>query len=326
MGRMVMRDMSIRGLSGVFLGLMVLFGCTDRKVEEPPSPKAGTPASSAPTTLPEVLDSAAIGQRLGAPVTPVEGGGLRAVLPRTDLAFAVDGVPASRSLRLGTDVMFQPFGTGAVLSGDVAVFEDEVSPVLDTLLAHGVYASGLYSPFSMDEPRVELLRFVGSGNVALLASAVQSIGASLRDVRHLAPKPASSLPGDAPVRGLLDANAIGGVIGADAVADDGEVRVQLARAVGGTPAAAPVEPLLQAVFAGSDLHAAVDGHFGLSEKELLGAEVALRRGNLHLVALTPCRFESSPACFAVYFRGKGTSLALVRALSQMLDTLKGSPS
>jgi hypothetical protein len=251
------------------------------------------------------------------PVTAIEGGGVRATLPRKDLAVTVDGAPVPSSLGLGTSVVFRPAPHGATLSGEAALLEHEVSPVLDTLLAHGIQMVGLHNRFAFDEPRVMLLHFIAEGDPAVLASAVQSIGAAVRDARQHAPKGVDGVAGDAPVGGTLDASAIGGVLGVSASENAGEVLLTVLRqprSLGSVPPA----PLLSAVMTGNDLHAAVNGTFTLTLPELLPVLNALRHANIHILALLPGELGQGPPSFLVYFGGKGTSLDLVRPLGLAL--------
>jgi hypothetical protein len=90
------------------------------------------------------------------------------------------------------------------------------------------------------------------------------------------------------------------------------------------PAAAP-RPLLRARFSGSDLRAAVDGTFVLSARELNPVLAALRTANLHPVGIVPGPAEAHGEGFALHFRGKGTSLSLVRGLAQALAARTPQP-
>jgi len=270
------------------------------------------------------LDAQLLGERLGTALSALPGGALVATLPRTLVTVNVEAIPISGALN--TELSFRPAAQGAALSGSVELLEDEVSPVIDTLLAHGIGVVGLYNRFLYDEPRVLVLRFEGQGMPALLASGAQSIGSVLRDARLRSSKPLRELPGDAPQAGTLDAAALGGVLGVTASTRDGEVALEVPRPADptGTPGAiapllAPEAPLLRASFSGSDLRAAVSGTFVLSAKELLPVLRALRSSNVHLVGLVPRDMRGDAGWFSLHFRGKNTSLGLVRGLDQALQ-------
>jgi Domain of Unknown Function (DUF1259) len=323
MRRAAMHARALRNVGQILLSLVVcLAGCTQPKEAPSSVPAATAPPSLAPSVVPALagppLDAQLIGQRLGMPVTAIEGGGVRATLPRTDLVVTVDGAPLPRALGLGTSVVFRPAPHGAALSGEAALLEHEVSPVLDTLLAHGIQIVGLHNRFAFDEPRVMLLHFSSEGDPAVLASAVQSIGAAVRDAPQRAPTTGDDVAGDAPVAGALDARAIGGVLGVTASENGSEVLLTALRQAQNNASSVPPAPLLSAVMTGSDLHAAVNGTFTLTLPELLPVLNALRHANIHILALLPGELGQGPPSFLVYFGGKGTSLDLVRPLGLAL--------
>jgi hypothetical protein len=283
-----------------------------------------TPASADPPAAP--LDAQLIAERLGAPVR-VEATIVRGLIPRGDLHVSVGGSPAPRALDLGTSLEFTPGPRGARLSGSAALLEDEVSPVLDTLLAHGIEVIGLHNRFSFDEPRLLLMHFEGEGNAALLASGVQSISASIRDARSRAATPRQNWAGDPPAPGGLDAQAIGGALGGTAEARDGEVSLSVPREnTSPAGAGAALATVLTAAWTGSDLRSAVAGSFSLTRSELAPVLAGLRRGNLTISALQPsAAAEPARDAFLVYFYGRGSSLELVRALRLALEARSSAP-
>lgn len=298
-------------------------GCSKPQEATPSSAPAAVaapqPTPPAAATGQPAFDQQLIAERLGTGATTqaLTGGAVAAALQREAVPVSVDGTPLAGPLR--TELAFRPAPEGVALEGSVELLEDEVSPVVDTLLAHGLRAIGLFSRFLYDSPRVLVLRFEGEGNAGLLASGAQSISAVLRDARLRSAQPLSALPGDAPVRGKLDPTALGGVLGAPATASGETVLVELPRpaAAGAPPGAAPL-PLLRASFSGSDARAALDGTFTLQKKELSPVLAALRAANVHPVGIVPRGSEAGTEWFALHFRGKGTSLGLVRTLAQAL--------
>lgn len=310
-------------LALVLLGSLS-FGCS--KPQEP-VPSSAPPAAAPPPSPPLAgapIEQQLIAERLGAAASlqPREGGAVAATLLREGVAVTVEGAPVGSALR--TELVFRPASGGAALEGSVELLEDEVSPVVDTLLAHGIRTIGLFSRFLYDAPRVLVLRFEGEGNPALLASGAQSISAVLRDARLRSAQPLSALPGDAPERGKLDANALGGVLGTPPTAQGDALLIELARpAAAGTPAGPG--PLLRARLSGSDVRAALDATLILQKKELSNVLSALRTANVHPVGIIPRGAEAGAEWFSLHVRGKGTSLGLVRGLAQALGTRDGQP-
>ncbi|MEO8184041.1 MAG: DUF1259 domain-containing protein [Deltaproteobacteria bacterium] len=291
-GRVVPMSMSQSSRQrAVLLLALGLPACSQHK--EPPV-SAPTPASAAAPSAPTVaaplsLDAPLIGERVGAAPLALPGGALSLTLPRSGVTLSVEGRPVPGALN--TELLFRPAADGATLSGSVELLEDEVSPVIDTLLAHGIRIAGLYNRFLYDEPRVLVLRLEGHGNPLLLASGAQSISSVLRDARLRSAKPLRELPGDAPDTGKLDAAALGGTLGVVASENNGAVSLEVprppeaAREDCATPA--PGGPWLRASFSGSDLHAALSGTLLLCAPELARTLAALRTANVHLVGLVP---------------------------------------
>jgi uncharacterized protein DUF1259 len=253
-------------------------------------------------------------------------------VPRSGVSSKVEGAAVAEAL--STELLFWPVAEGAALSGSVELLEDEVNPVLDTLLAHGVRVVGLYNRELYDEPRVLVLRFEGRGNPALLASGSQSISSVLRDARLRSSKPLRELPGDAPQPGTLDADALGGLLGVTATTADGVVTFEVPRpAPEAAPSASgkavpgilvPAAPLLHAKMSGSDARAAISGTLMLSAPQIVPTLTALRAANLQLVGLVPQDTQGDAGWYSLHFRGKSNSLALMRGLAQALIA-RGAP-
>jgi hypothetical protein len=303
---------------------LVLSACSQHKEPEATAPAAV--AAPAPPNIP-ALDAQLIGERLGATPRALPGGALAVSVTRS-LPIKVERSAAADAL--STELLFWQVAEGAALSGSVELLEDEVNPVLDTLLAHGIRVVGLYNRQLYDEPRVLVLRFEGRGNPALLASGSQSISSVLRDARLRSSKPLSELPGDAPQPGSLDAEALGSLLGVTATTSDGVVTFEVPRpapeAAGNVPGAAPppAGPLLRASLSGSDARAALSGTVVLSAPQIVPTLRALRTANVQLVGLVPQQSRDDTGWYSLYFRGKNNSLALVRGLAQALIA-RGAP-
>ncbi len=302
---------------------LLLSACSQHKEPAATAPAAVT--APAPPSAP-ALDAQMIGERLGATPRALSNGALVVSLPRGGVPWKVEGSAVAEAL--STELLFWPVAEGAALSGSVELLEDEVNPVLDTLLAHGIRVVGLYNRELYDAPRVLVLRFEGRGNPALLASGSQSISSVLRDARLRSGKPLAELPGDAPQPGTLDGEALGGLLGVTATTADGVVTFEVPRpaqemapsanGTAATGALVPAAPLLHARMSGSDARAAISGTLVLSAPQIVPTLTALRTANIQLVGLVPQDTQGDVGWYEVYFRGKNNSLALMRGLAQAL--------
>src|SRR5207244_203390 len=74
-----------------------------------------------------------------------------------------------------------------------------------------------------------------------------------------------------------------------------------------------------AAFSGSDELAAVDGDFIMTAAEVQPVLKALRKANIHVVALHNHMVGEQPAFFFTHFWGKGPAADLARGVKAALD-------
>src|SRR5258707_14382311 len=84
------------------------------------------------------IDWSKVDQALGKPGTSQPGGVHKYGLPRTDLKITVDGIAIKPTFALGSWIGFLPMGNGAMFMGDLVLTENEISPEIKRLIAHGV--------------------------------------------------------------------------------------------------------------------------------------------------------------------------------------------
>ncbi|HEU4403199.1 MAG TPA: DUF1259 domain-containing protein, partial [Candidatus Polarisedimenticolia bacterium] len=151
------------------------------------------PASAATPTPPPVtgLDGASIDRITGARGTWNEVEGVyKVTFPRTDVAVTIDGWDLPPFMGLTSWAAFQPTAGGqAMMMGDLALFQDEVNPVLSALLDNGAEVTALHNHFLFDRPRVFFMHLGGSGSAATLAGAVRAALDRIREIRAAAATP-----------------------------------------------------------------------------------------------------------------------------------------
>jgi hypothetical protein len=77
-----------------------------------------------------------------------------------------------------------------------------------------------------------------------------------------------------------------------------------------------------AAFSGSDTLAAVDGDFIMSAAEVQPVLKALRKANIHIVALHNHMIGEQPSYYFTHFWAKGATDALASGLKSALDAQK----
>src|SRR5260370_21374566 len=75
-------------------------------------------------------------------------------LPRSDLKVTVGGVELKPALALGSWVAFKKTGDMTLVMGDLALTEDEVTPVMTKLEEGGVDPTALHNHALQESPRV----------------------------------------------------------------------------------------------------------------------------------------------------------------------------
>ena len=77
-----------------------------------------------------------------------------------------------------------------------------------------------------------------------------------------------------------------------------------------------------AAFSGSDAYAAVDGDFIMTGDEVQPVLRALRKANIHIVALHNHMIGEQPSFYFLHFWGKGSTQELAQGVKTALDAQK----
>ncbi len=277
-------------------------------------------AGSAPAE--DRLDAEKIGSAAGAKPTVTKEGVVRIGWARTDVKVTVDGLPLKPFAGLGSWAAFTPAPHGAMVMGDTVVFQDEVTPAMDAAFAHGLAVTALHNHFFYDEPKVYFMHVGGQGDPEKLAAGVKAVWDAIKQVRADRPRPAEAFPGRAPTPGgKIDAAAIEQALGHKADVQDCVVKVTIGRegqmhrvTVGGS-----MGLTTWAAFSGSDEWAAVDGDFIMTAAEIQPVLRALRKADIHIVALHNHMTGEQPAYYFTHFWGKGPAGKLARGVKSALE-------
>jgi Domain of Unknown Function (DUF1259) len=299
---------------------LALTGCRDGKGEEASTSSDADRAQKAPTPGP--IDAETIRRGLGAEVNATEYGTVRATWPRTDVEVTIDGIRFPPPAGLTSWVAFTPTTDGAMMMGDTVVFQDEVDAAMDAAFAHGLEVSALHNHFFYDQPKVYFMHVGGRGEAEALARGVKDMWDAIRAVRRVDPLPGNTFQGEAPSPGgELDAVAIGRVIGEPTSTAEGVVKVTLGRdaSMHGSPFGKSMGLTTWAAFTGSGELAVMDGDFAMTAEEVQPVLRALRRANIHVVALHNHMIGETPGYYFTHFWAKGPVLDLARGFRSALD-------
>jgi hypothetical protein len=142
---------------------------------------------------------------------------LKVNVPRNDLHVTIAGQSTPTPFGFGGWVaMTKGDGGMEVLMGDLVLTQEEVNPVLSSLLDHGIEVTALHNHFFFEEPRLFYMHVHGHGEAANLAHAIKP---ALDLIGHVSPasmdaKPAAS-PAPAAATFPFDTDALNKIAGFD---------------------------------------------------------------------------------------------------------------
>jgi hypothetical protein len=317
-------------LSASFAPLGCMTARNAEMMEQPPTASLPAPA---PATAPP-LDTAAIESTTGLkgtmfdkePGAPV----FKITQARADLPITVDGRKMEPFMGFTSWAGFRAGGKSpAMMAGDLVVFQDEVSPVMDAFFAHGCTVTALHNHFFFEEPRTFFMHFGGEGTAAELAGGFKAALEAIKSVRsaHPDPKTAAGIPGDAaPTTNAITAAPLDAIFFPDSkgkgAAKDGMYKATIGRTVAmacGCEVGKEMGVNTWAAFCGNDEHAAVAGDFVTFAGELQSVLRTLRHSGIHIVAIHSHMEGETPAAIFLHYWGKGSAADLARGVKSALD-------
>jgi hypothetical protein len=286
---------------------------------------AGGLAFTAATAPEEHLDANTIAAASGAKATVTPDGVVRIGWPRDDVKVQVDGVPLKPFAGLGTWAAFTMAPHGSMVMGDTVVFQDEVTPAMDAAFGAGLEVTGLHNHFFYDEPKVFFMHVGGMGEPEKLAAGIKGVWDAIKRVRAASPTPVSTFEGLAPESGQVSPAVVEEILGHKADSQSGVVKVTIGRegTMHGVKVGGSMGLITWAAFTGGSEHAVVDGDFIMTAAEVQPVLRALRKADIHIVALHNHMVGEQPAYYFTHFWGKGPARALAQGLRSALDAQKG---
>jgi Domain of Unknown Function (DUF1259) len=208
--------------------------------------------------------------------------------------------------------------------GDTVVFQDEVTPAIDAAFAAGLDVTGLHNHFFYDEPKVYFMHVGGRGEPEALASGIKAVWDAVKKVRAASPKPQAGFDGNGPEADEVPASMVEEVLGHKPQVQDGIVKVTIGRegTMHGVKVGGSMGLTTWAAFGGGNAHAVVDGDFIMAADEVQPVLRALRKAEIHVVALHNHMVGETPAYYFVHFWGKGPARDLALGLRAALDAQK----
>jgi len=286
-----------------------------------PAP-AAAPAEPAPKLSPPISEAAVADATGGKPEST--DGVVKVSFPRTDVPVQVDAWKMPPFMGLTSWAAFAPgkAGVEAMVMGDLVLFEDEVNPVLSTLLDNGVQVTALHNHFFFDKPHVYFMHIGGEGSVAALGKGVQLAQEKIKEIRKKAAQPGDHFGAALPAKSAIDGAPIDAAFGLKGTAKDGMYKVTMGRettASCGCKVGKALGVNTWAAFAGTNDNAVVDGDFAVAEGELQPVLKALRAGGINIVAIHSHMTGESPRILFLHYWGRGKVSELAGTVRKALD-------
>lgn len=95
-------------------------------------------------------------------------------IARPDVLLREHGIPVTSFMGFNTWAAFQGTPDHAAVAGDFTMTEDEVAPVIKTLIENGIEVVAVHNHMVHEQPRIFFLHYWGVGNAAQLAKALRA--------------------------------------------------------------------------------------------------------------------------------------------------------
>jgi hypothetical protein len=272
------------------------------------------------------LDTVAIETITGLKGTRSEAEGVfKVTSPRKDVPVTVDGWKLPPFMGLTSWAAFKTDEkAGAMVMGDLVLFEDEVNPVMSAALDHGLAVTALHNHFFFDQPRVYFMHIGGEGSAADLATGVKAALTKVTQIRADHPELAKRFGGQAlPAENAITATALEAILAAKGQANAGMVKFVFGRETTmecGCTAGKEMGVNTWAVFAGTDDNAIVDGDFAATDGELQAVLKSLRASGINIVAIHQHMSGETPRIVFLHYWGRGPAADLAKAIKTALAT------
>jgi phosphotransferase system IIB component len=271
------------------------------------------------------LDTAKIEQALGAKGTMfADEGVFKMTFPRSDVPVSVDGRLMEPFLGFTSWAAFKPgIAAKCMVMGDVVLFEDEVSAVMDALLDAGLQVTALHNHFFYDEPKAYFMHIGGESSEEQLAGGVRKALDAVKAIRAKRPEPTKTFGlASVPTKNAISAQSIDEILGVKGQAKDGMYKAVIGRTVRmtcGCEVGKEMGVNTWAALGGTDDAALIDGDFAVLETELQTVLKALRKAGIHVVAIHHHMVGESPRMLFLHYWGVGKAVDLARGVKAALD-------
>ena len=274
----------------------------------------------------QAVDWQKVDDAFGRKAAVISGDAHRYGFPRTDLSVTLDGVAIKPALALGGWVAFKAMNDDAMVMGDVVLLEDEINPVMTTLIENGIEITALHNHLLRANPATFYLHIGGMGDPEKMATAIRT---ALAQSKTPLAAPAVTTP--PPIE--LDTAQLDQIIGVKGQANGGVYQFGVQRRDPATEKDVPLTPpgpLGMATGIGFQPtgggKAAITGDFVLTADEVNPVIKALRASGIEITALHSHMLDERPRLFFMHFWANDDAIKLAHGLRSALDKMANAKS
>lgn len=250
----------------------------------------------------------------------------RASFPRNDVKISVDNTQLDPFMGLTSWSAFTPVDENKfMVMGDLVLFQDEVNPVMSTLLNNNIEVTALHNHFFYDTPKVYFMHIGGEGFLGDVAGGVKKALDAVKEIRSKNSSPSNNFEGSSiSSKNSIDLSNLEKIFGIKGQSKDGMVKFVFGRSVkmDNITLSNDMGVNTWAAFAGTNRNAIVDGDFAVLENELQPVLKALRKGGINIVAIHHHMTMESPKMIFLHYWGKGNAEDLAKTIKDALSLTK----
>jgi len=135
--------------------------------------RGGDPSEAPVADVDNSLDTAAIASTLGT-AGAMNHGVYKVTIGRPDIHLTSMDTPVTTAMGFNTWASWQGTPEHAAVAGDFVMLEDEVQPVFEALVNHGIEVVALHTHMVHEKPPVYFLHYWGTGNAEELARGLRA--------------------------------------------------------------------------------------------------------------------------------------------------------
>lgn len=241
------------------------------------------------------------------------GGVFKFTFPRFDLKVRIDGITIEPDLALTSWVAFNQLGNHSMMMGDLVLLENEVDPVMSSLIENGIEVTGLHNHLLHESPRIMYMHIKGEGNPIKLAQSVRNALSLTTTPFNIKKQPQHQ----------VDWKAIENILGRKGSHKGKVLQLSFPRTIIISEEGHQLSPAMGIShginFQSVGQNAAITGDFVLLANEVNPVIRILRKNNIAVTAIHNHMLTEVPRLFFMHFWAVDEPEKLARALKSVLN-------